>query len=93
MIAEDLDKTTEEERIAEVMISYDKLVDFMGEFKELLQKHNVDFVNRDAFDSEDKYSHTDVFMTLDGNVWYGDTFHEILGEILLQIQDGNEGRV
>lgn len=92
MQVEETHQTTEEQKVLEIAASYEKLVDFMGEFKELLQKHNIDFVNRDAYDGEDQYSHTDVFMTLDGNVWYGDTFHEILGEVLLQIQDENEGR-
>ena len=81
-----------EQEVLDLMANHQRLTDFMAEFKELIQKHGINFVNRDAYDSEEKYSHTDVFLTIDGQVWYGDTFHEILGEILYQVQDEDQGR-
>lgn len=58
--------------------------EFTNDLAQIMRKHNISFMNRDALDESGNYMFTQIFLQLNGEIWYADDFISILEEALIR---------
>ena len=58
-----------------------KINEFKEELKDLMNKYNFGKQEINNYNGTDDFCGTDIYFTVDGYVWYGETISEILDEV------------